>query len=110
MKQIAIILVSESSLPLAKNVQRVLQAGNGEAQIPGQAGTRAKREPRPEGVNDETQIPGQAGNDGQNVGIYTKNEVDGCTAVGPYAPFLKAHWEEFEAVVFIGAMGICVRS
>jgi precorrin-4 C11-methyltransferase len=61
-------------------------------------------------VNDETQIPGQAGNDGQNVGIYTKNEVDGCTAVGPYAPFLKAHWEEFEAVVFIGAMGICVRS
>ena len=76
MKQIAIILVSESSLPLAKNVQRVLKAGNG----------------------------------GQNVGIYTKNEVDGCTAVGPYAPFLKAHWEEFEAVVFIGAMGICVRS
>ena len=110
MKQIAIILVSESSLPLARNVQRVLQAGNGEAQIPGQAGTRAKREPRPEGVNDETQIPGQAGNDGQNVGIYTKNEMDGCTAVGPYAPFLKAHWEEFEAVVFIGAMGICVRS
>ena len=110
MKQIAILLVSESSLPLARNVQRVLQAGNGEAQIPGQAGTRAKREPRPEGVNDETQIPGQAGNDGQNVGIYTKNEVDGCTAVGPYAPFLKAHWEEFEAVVFIGAMGICVRS
>ena len=87
MKQTAIILVSESSLPLARNVQRVLQAGNGEAQI-----------------------PGQAGNDGQNVGIYTKNEVDGCTAVGPYAPFLKAHWEEFEAVVFIGAMGICVRS
>jgi len=110
MKQIAIILVSESSLPLARNVQRVLQAGNGGMQIPGQAGTRAKREPRPEGVNDETQIPGQAGNDGQNVGIYTKNEVGGCTAVGPYAPFLKEHWEEFEAVVFIGAMGICVRS
>ena len=110
MKQIAIILVSESSLPLARNVQRVLQAGNGGMQIPGQAGTRAKREPRPEGVNDETQIPGQAGNDGQNVGIYTKNEVEGCTAVGPYAPFLKEHWEEFEAVVFIGAMGICVRS
>ena len=76
MKQNAIILVSESSLPLAKNVQQILQVGN----------------------------------DGQNVGIYTKNEVDGCTAVGPYAPFLKAHWEEFEAVVFIGAMGICVRS
>ena len=84
MKQIAIILVSESSLPLARSVQRVCQ-------------TRS----------DGAQIPGQAGND---VGIYTKNEVDGCTAVGPYAPFLKEHWEEFEAVVFIGAMGICVRS
>lgn len=84
MKQTAIILVSESSLPLARSVQRVCQ-------------TRS----------DGAQIPGQAGND---VGIYTKNEVDGCTAVGPYASFLKAHWEEFEAVVFIGAMGICVRS
>ena len=42
--------------------------------------------------------------------VYTKNEVSGCTAIGPYALFLKAHWEEFEAVVFIGALGICVRS
>jgi len=42
--------------------------------------------------------------------IYTKNEVPGCTAIGPYAPFLKEHWQDFEAVVFIGAMGICVRS
>ncbi len=109
MKQTAIILVSESSLPLAKNVQRVLQAGNGGEQIPGQAGNDETQIPGQAG-NDETQIPGQAGNDGQNVGIYTKNEVDGCMAVGPYAPFLKEHWEEFEAVVFIGAMGICVRS
>ena len=106
MNKIAIILVSESSLPLARNVQRVLQAGNGEAQIPGQAGNDGMQIPGRAG-NDEMQIPGQAGND---VGIYTKNEVDGCTAVGPYAPFLKEHWEEFEAVVFIGAMGICVRS
>ncbi|MCR5745162.1 MAG: precorrin-4 C(11)-methyltransferase, partial [Bacteroidales bacterium] len=42
--------------------------------------------------------------------IYTKNEITGCTAIGPYAPFLKDHWQEFDAVVFIGALGICVRS
>ena len=36
--------------------------------------------------------------------IHTKSEI------GPYAPFLKAHWTEFDAVVFIGALGICVRS
>ena len=75
MKQIAIILVSESSLPLARSVA------------------------------------GEIALSGRNaVVIYTKNEVPGCTAIGPYAPFLKAHWPEFEAVVFIGAMGICVRS
>lgn len=80
MKHIAIILVSESSLPLARSV--------------------AERQPEA--------IPIQIGQDG--VRIYTKNEVPGCTAIGPYAPFLKEHWQEFEAVVFIGAMGICVRS
>jgi precorrin-4 C11-methyltransferase len=80
MKQIAIILVSESSLPLARSV--------------------AERQPG--------EMPEQVGYDA--VVIYTKNEVPGCTAIGPYAPFLKAHWEEFAAVVFIGAMGICVRS
>ena len=42
--------------------------------------------------------------------IYTKNEVPDCMAIGPYAPFLKEHWQEFDAVVFIGALGICVRS
>ena len=42
--------------------------------------------------------------------IYTKNDVGGCTAIGPYGPFLKAHWQEFDAVIFIGALGICVRS
>ncbi len=80
MKQIAIILVSESSLPLARSV--------------------AERQPG--------EMPEQVGHDA--VVIYTKNEVPGCTPIGPYAPFLKAHWEEFAAVVFIGAMGICVRS
>ena len=42
--------------------------------------------------------------------IYTKNDVGGCTAIGPYGPFLKAHWQAFDAVIFIGALGICVRS
>ena len=70
MKQTAIILVSESSLPLAMTVARSVA---------------------------------------ERAVVYTKNEVSGCTAIGPYAPFLKAHWEEFEAVVFIGALGICVR-
>ena len=80
MKQLAIILVSESSLPLARSVAECLPGA----------------------------MPEQVAQDG--VRIYTKNELPGCTAIGPYAPFLKAHWQEFEAVVFIGAMGICVRS
>ena len=64
MKQTAIIVVSESSLPLAGKIARDL----------------------PEAA------------------IYTKAET------GPYGPFLKARWEDFGAVVFIGALGICVRS
>ena len=63
MSQTAIILVSESSLPLAERI-----AGLGEATI------------------------------------YTKKDI------GPYGPFLKEHWQEFDAVIFIGALGICVRS
>lgn len=69
MTHTAIILVSESSISLAKRVAAELQSV-----------------------------------------IYTKNEVPGCTAIGPYAPFLKDHWQDFDAVIFIGAVGICVRS
>ena len=69
MTHTAIILVSESSFPLAKRVAAELRSV-----------------------------------------IYTKNEVPDCTAIGPYAPFLKEHWQDFDAVVFIGALGICVRS
>ena len=54
------------------------------------------------------EMPGQAGHD--ECTIYTKNELGGCTAIGPYGPFLKAHWQAFDAVIFIGALGICVRS
>ena len=75
MSQLAVILVSESSLPLA---QRIARSGAGDA--------------------------------GHDVAIYTKNDIVGCIPVGPYAPFLKEHWTEFDAVVFIGALGICVRS
>ncbi|MBQ9397059.1 MAG: precorrin-4 C(11)-methyltransferase [Bacteroidales bacterium] len=69
MTHTAILLVSESSFPLAKRVAAE-----------------------------------------QRSVIYTKNEVPDCTAIGPYAPFLKEHWQDFDAVVFIGALGICVRS
>ena len=69
-------------------------------------------------------MPGQAGHDGRSQAghdgrsqaghdeftIYTKNDVGGCTAIGPYGPFLKAHWQAFDAIIFIGALGICVRS
>ena len=69
MSKIAIIVVSESSMPLAERVA----AGGGWF--------------RPD-----------------DIVIYTKKDI------GPYAPFLKEHWTEFSAVIFIGALGICVRS
>ena len=37
-------------------------------------------------------------------------EVYSRQAGGAYAPYLKENWESLEAVIFIGAMGICVRS
>jgi len=36
--------------------------------------------------------------------VLTKSDT------GPYAPYLIRHWQELDAVVFIGALGICVRS
>ena len=63
MTNTAIILVSESSLPLAQMLQRELDAS-----------------------------------------LLTK------AAIGPYGPYLKEHWNDYDAVVFIGALGICVRS
>jgi len=71
MNSLAIILVSESALPLARLVA-------GEFSFP--------------------------------CTIYSKSEVPGCTAIGPYTAFLSEHWQELDAVVFIGALGICVRS
>lgn len=42
--------------------------------------------------------------------IYTKNDCYGCIAIGSYSKFLLEHFNEFESIIFIGAMGICVRS
>lgn len=115
MKHTAIILVSESALPLARSIARDISSREhfsaSEMKYPSESGV-AGREPffcerNETPAQRSVETPGQAGHD---VEIYTKNEVPGCTAVGPYAPFLKEHWQEFEAVIFIGAMGICVRS
>lgn len=78
MSKTAIILVSESSLPLAQRIAGCISAGQS--------------------------MPSS------QVTIYTKNEIQGCTAIGHYASFIKENWDELDAVVFIGAMGICVRS
>ena len=99
MSNIAIILVSESSLSLARSVA-------GDVSFC-ELFSASKKKHQSGAERTIGEIPGQAGND---VVIYTKNAVAGCQAIGPYAPFLKAHWVEFDAVIFIGALGICIRS
>lgn len=94
-KHTAIILVSESSLPLARRVAGDILFREHSSVSETKYQSEAERNDKPERRSSI---------------IYTKNEVPGCTAIGSYAPFLKAHWQEFEAVIFIGAMGICVRS
>ena len=42
--------------------------------------------------------------------IYSQKELDGCTVIKSYARFIKENWNSLEQIVFIGAMGICVRS
>lgn len=66
----AIILVSESSLPIAKTLQ---------AEIP---------ESR----------------------IYAKHDLDGCVRVGRYDDVLMPCFNASAPIIFIGAMGICVRA
>ena len=36
--------------------------------------------------------------------VYTKKEI------GSYSKFLKDNWQELDAIIFIGALGICTRS
>ena len=66
----AIILVSESSLGLARKIQAIL--------------------PQSE--------------------IFSQKDIEGCTVIKQYAGFMKENWSSLEQIVFIGAMGICVRS
>lgn len=66
----AIILISETSLPLAQTLQRELKDAE----------------------------------------IYTKNELEGCITIASYSRFMSDHFTDFESILFIGAMGICVRS
>lgn len=98
MKHTAIILVSESALNLAQRIASDMNRRRESIAAGGLSGREHFSCER----NDKTEQ--------RSAIIYTKNEVPGCTAIGPYAPFLKEHWQDFEAVVFIGAMGICVRS
>ncbi len=51
-----------------------------------------------------------AGELGGEAMLCTKDGVGDTVAIGPYAPYLKEHWPQLDAVIFIGALGICVRS
>ena len=42
--------------------------------------------------------------------IYCQKELEGCTVIKSYTQFIKENWSSLEQIVFIGAMGICVRS
>lgn len=42
--------------------------------------------------------------------IFSQKEMEGCTVIKSYAQFMKENFSEQEGIVFIGAMGICVRS
>ena len=78
MSNTVIILVSESSLPMAQALQKELSSRN------------------------------RMGED--SVIICAKDEKPGCKAIGPYSAYLREHWGELDEVIFIGALGICVRS
>jgi len=42
--------------------------------------------------------------------IYSQKGLEGCTVIKSYAQFIKENWNGLAHIVFIGAMGICVRS
>ena len=91
MKHIAIIVVSESSLPLA---QRVASSAV-EARSAALVSVSLPKKGRFTGNHPPLSEP---------VAVYTKKEI------GSYSKFLKDNWQEFDAIVFIGALGICTRS
>lgn len=42
--------------------------------------------------------------------IYTKSECEGCISITSCHRFIEEHFNDFDSIIFIGAMGICVRS
>ena len=49
-------------------------------------------------------------NEGATVTIYHKGELDGCTNITSVTDATKELFTQSDALIFIGAMGICVRS
>ena len=42
--------------------------------------------------------------------VFTTHILEGCQTFPSYAQFMAAHFREYDLFVFIGAMGICIRS
>ncbi len=42
--------------------------------------------------------------------VFTTHSLEGCQTIPSYAQFMAAHFREYDLFVFIGAMGICIRS
>lgn len=42
--------------------------------------------------------------------VFTTHSLEGCQTFSSYAQFMAAHFREYDLFVFIGAMGICIRS
>ena len=45
-----------------------------------------------------------------NAPVFTTHSLEGCQTFPSYAQFMAAHFREYDLFVFIGAMGICIRS
>lgn len=45
-----------------------------------------------------------------NAPVFTTHTLEGCQTFPSYAQFMAAHFREYDLFVFIGAMGICIRS
>lgn len=42
--------------------------------------------------------------------VFTTHTLEGCQTIPSYVQFLSAHFRAYDLFVFIGAMGICIRS
>lgn len=45
-----------------------------------------------------------------NSEIFSSIEREGCTPIDSIATFTAVHFHDFDALLFIGALGICVRT